>query len=804
MTDGRQRARTYTHAGLRVIPVSPETKRPRVKGFDAPTFTAYQRVKPDDMVAILCGACPALGDDWLCCLDLDGDLSPEGLAAALGAELPDTLATHDGKHLWYRVEPGPHRGRLKQWAGILGLRKGWAGPGKAPDADVRWCGGYAREFKEPAEAFDVNAIVVLPAETVEAIVALRPASDDRETEALGPVRDLADDSVEQLIEALVPAWPEEGQGRHDAFLALGGMLRRQGISASTTRVIATAIVEGTGSDRARAKDAVDAWTRTDAGQPAYGWTELSSHLHGDAETLLEAIDAATADPWVKMMAAQWPPPRPLASVAEASPVPDGATAEAALQALPEWASDHVRACQEELRTPLALNIANALGVLSCAVSGRIKVRIHANYTAHTCLFVCSVAPPGELKSPSFRLAAAPIKAWVAERQDAEREDLQKRLNDRAAKVKMKEKLIKEHVAQWAEFAEAQQSDELTKLSIELMAPEPEPFEFLVEDVTPEALSDMLATHGRIACLSSDASKVFNVLGGQYSKGQADLGVWLEAYDGSMPKVHRIGRKSKTVEPRHEQTTLSAVLSIQPQVLERITGNAAMVGEGLVQRFCWVMCQSEGRRWAEGEIPAPVPPAVAETWDAGVRFLLDLPSQEVRLSAEAFSAYVAWRDELEGRLRGGDLAGEVCGWASKHLERTARIAAVLWACDGAEGDVSAEHMARAMALGRWLLPHAVAALQGSDTEDEQAVLRWVEKAALLLHNDTHAWIKYSDLTYRITPKRLRQNTDKVLKPLLRDLVGRGALEATAQEHGNAAMPKYRIAKCSPHSPARGEQ
>src|SRR5690606_225676 len=121
-------------------------------------------------------------------------------------------------------------------------------------------------------------------------------------------------------------------------------------------------------------------------------------------------------PWVKMMAASWPPPRPLA-VADPAPPPDAITAEAALQALPEWVSDHVRACQEELRTPLALNIANALGVLASAVSGRLKVRIHANYTAHTCLFVCSVAPPGELKSPSFKLAAAPIKAWVAERQD---------------------------------------------------------------------------------------------------------------------------------------------------------------------------------------------------------------------------------------------------------------------------------------------------------------------------------------------------------------------------------------------------
>ena len=567
------------------------------------------------------------------------------------------------------------------------------------------------------------------------------------------------------------------RGGRDVSRALGGWLARRGYHPDA---IAEAVYRHVPSDQpdVRAEQARETAEQFYAGDSrAAGFASLEERFGAD---VMAELEDAVSDPWVKMMAATWPPPRPRAPDVEEADTPapaDGVSAEAALQALPEWVSDHVRACQEELRTPLALNIANALGVLACAVSGRLKVRIHSNYTAHTCLFVCSVAPPGELKSPSFKLAAAPIKAWVAERQDAEREDLQQRLNDRAAKVKLKEKLIKEHVQQWAEFAEAQQSEELTKLSIELMSPDPVPFDFLVEDVTPEALSDLLATHGRIACLSSDASKVFNVLGGQYSKGQADLGVWLEAYDGSMPKVHRIGRKA--VEPRHTQTTLSAVLSIQPQVMERITGNAAMVGEGLVQRFCWVVCQSEGRRWAEGEIPTPVPAPIAETWDAGVRFLLDLPAQEVRLSAAAFAAYVAWRDGLEVRLRGGDLAGELSGWASKHLERTARIAAVLWAGEGAEGEISAEQMARAVTIGRWLIPHAMAALQGADTTtDESAVLACVRKRAERA-GDRRAWVTRRELQQCVTPKRLRRNADRVLVPLLQDLVGQGALEADAE-------------------------
>lgn len=37
-----------------------------------------------------------------------------------------------------------------------------------------------------------------------------------------------------------------------------------------------------------------------------------------------------------------------------------------------------------------------------------------------------VAEPGETKSTAHRFAAAPIKAWVAERQDAERDGLEQR------------------------------------------------------------------------------------------------------------------------------------------------------------------------------------------------------------------------------------------------------------------------------------------------------------------------------------------------------------------------------------------
>lgn len=567
------------------------------------------------------------------------------------------------------------------------------------------------------------------------------------------------------------------RGGRDVSRALGGWLARRGYHPDA---IAEAVYRHVPSDQpdVRAEQARETAEQFYAGDArAAGFASLEERFGAD---VMAELEDAVSDPWVKMMAAQWPPHRP-AVPPPPEPAVATATAEDALAALPDWISDHVRAAQEELRTPLDMNLINALGIIACAASGRLKLRLTSNYTCHTCLFVCSVADPGQLKSPAFRLAAAPIKAWVAEQQDAERDTLEQRRMKRDKLEADVKRLAKAWTDGYDNDPLAPEATELRekRLLLEATLP-PTPLEFLVQDATPEALSDLLATHGRIACLSSDASKIFSVLGGQYSKGQADLGVWLEAYDGEMKEVHRVGREA--VKPQHAQTTLSAVLSIQPEVLERITGNAAMVGEGLVQRFCWTVCQSSGPRWAPGEQPTPVPAEVSETWDAGVRFVLAIsPGTEVLMSDEARTVYTAFRDELEERMQGnGDLAGDMRGWASKHLERTARIAALLWACDGAQGRaLDAGQMARAVTIGRWLIPHAVRALQGGDsTADEAVVLRWVEKLATDA-GDPKGWVARRTLAHRITPRRLRSPVETRLLPLLRNLVATSRLEADAE-------------------------
>lgn len=457
----------------------------------------------------------------------------------------------------------------------------------------------------------------------------------------------------------------------------------------------------------------------------------------------------------------------------------------ALSALAGWVVEHIRALRCQIRTPLAMNIGNALGALSCAIQGRVRPVSFDGFVSHACLYMGVVAEPGERKTSAHNHAMAPIKAWAREKQDAERDSLEQRRMKREKLEADVKRLAKAWADGYDDDPNAPEAAELRQKRIELEAmADVVPFEYLVEDCTPEALVDLLATHGRLALVSSDAACVFDAALGKYNKGQVSITPMVKAYDGEWVDVRRVGRE--TVKAQHDQTTLSAVLSIQPQVLNDLTGNAAFVGQGFAARMGWIVCEPAGPR-AVGE---RIPQEVLEEYDRGMRAMLEL-SGEVRLSPEAARDLRDWHDEIEHRSRtkNGDLNGEMQAWASKHVDRTLRIAACLWAADavygGAPGPISRSHMTRAIRLARWLIPHAVRALQGGDaTGDEQAVLRCVAKRSAKAGN-LHGWVTRKEVLSYVTPARLRRSFDRVLLPLLRDLVGRGALEADAD------MAKFRL-------------
>ncbi len=773
-----EQARICTEAGLRVMPIRMPAKTPAVPkgsfGRYKPDFTvAPESFRPSDQIGILLGRVTHRADVELLGLDRDGAMTWAQLEQVLG-QLPPTLSSKGDRHRFYWIPAGLDIGQVN---GFLRCDGGAIDTRPNP-------GGYFREPWEWDNTLDLARVAYLPLSALAALQAAEAPHDDNEGASLPEPRELEPDEGDALLEALIAEFPPGGSsaGYHDACKATGGALRRAGASRDDTEALLEILVAQTGSTQpaTRVEGGLNAWDRADSGDTAFGIPRLKELLDCEGRATCEALDAIRLITCFMQPLEVHETEHTVTLPAPAAP-PD---ADKALEVLPAWVQAHVRAVREELRTPLDMNVANAVGALACAASGRIRVQVTPSYSCHVCQFVCTIAPPGELKSPAFNRALSPVKAWVRDKQaEGARTLVEQKLFRAALETKLK-RLQKDNDRGRDPEVDNPLSEELLQVATQLEAcPEPIPFEMLVEDCTPEMLSHMLAQQGGIVCASSDASKVFQVVSGKYSdKSGGDLQAWLKAFDGEAAIVHRMGRVAE--KPRYpDRTTLSALLSIQPSVLAVARGNSDLEGQGMLDRFVWVQCASQGTRWTPGEIPAPLPQAVSEAYAAGVQSILNRPEATVRLSQGAYlNGYIAHRDEIEA-LRVGELS-DMSGWLGKHLERVVRIAAVLWAADGAVGEVTLSQFARAVVIGRWALGHAVNVYM----KDSEATIEGRIASCVLRRNITEK----GPVTKRTVLQHARPRLkSKAMQEVLDDLVEHGTLVAVAQ--GRDRTPLYYHAK-----------
>jgi replicative DNA helicase len=395
-----------------------------------------------------------------------------------------------------------------------------------------------------------------------------------------------------------------------------------------------------------------------------------------------------------------------------------------------------------------MNLMITLGVLSSAVQGHLVVRLSRTRTEHTSLYVCAVAYPGERKTSAFDAAVQPVREWERETIEAGKLKLAADKLEREAAEELHKRLKKDHFASWGpeDAKRAPQATELLNLSMKLNQPPPIEFRYLAEDCTPAMLIALLADHGRLAFLTSEGDTVFGVLSGRFAKdGQADVSAWLKAYDGQSVRVDRKG--GPAIIPRTEAANLCAVVTTQPSVFQDAIRNPAFLGQGFVHRFCWYTAPLSGPRWAEGEVPELVPEQVQAAYGKNLKRMLGVRAGTVAtFSPEAAAEAKRWLDELERRTRGPDAdLKDIISWASKHEGRTARIAGILWAADGADGHITGEQYRRAMTIARWLLSCTTAALRtspvriGEELDDRivRLVSEGVRKRGALLAKVTQA-------------------------------------------------------------------
>lgn len=231
---------------------------------------------------------------------------------------------------------------------------------------------------------------------------------------------------------------------------------------------------------------------------------------------------------------------------------------------------------------------------------------------------------------------------------------------------------------------------------------------VVEDVTVEALSEILKDNDRgVMGIMDELSGWFGAMDAYSGSKVAskDRAHWLEAYNGGGRIIDRIGRGSINI----SNWSVSMVGGIQPDAIRRVAKN--MVDDGLMQRFI-VVIGSNGQ-----EYDRPEDYRANQAYQALVTALFALQPSDapVTLSDEAHEERLSLDAYVHSLIDAASIASGLKSHLGKWSGLFARILLIYHAIECVElrqyptaVKVSGETAKRvSLLMSKFLLPHAVA-------------------------------------------------------------------------------------------------
>lgn len=469
--------------------------------------------------------------------------------------------------------------------------------------------------------------------------------------------------------------------------------------------------------------------------------------------------------------------------------------------LPPAIGEFVSALSEATQTPP--DLAGMLAVTACAAAcaKRLVVEVKPGYREPVNLFTAVILPPGERKSSVMSEITAPLKEWENKAQAAAAPAIaraaqqyalsQKRLdniNNLAAKEKNKNESDR------LEMEALDMAERHAKLRL-LSEPR-----ILADDATPEALGSLLSAYGGRMAIFSAEGGVFTMMAGKYADSPS-LDVYLKAHAGDEIRVDRKGRPSEHI----TDPALTLGLAVQPSILQTLAEQPMLRGTGLIARFAYALPPSKLGYRAKVAQVQPVPDSVRAGYATVLRQMLVLQEQTkplvFKLTPGAYSLWSEFADWVEPRLAEFGEFQSIRDWAGKLPGLIARIAGVFRIIrifsfrypfeDPSILNIDEESMGSAIALGRYLIPHAQAAISSMRTDE-----RTDGAKQILACISRHDWKSFSRSELHQMLRRSERFTDgdNLIAPLGLLMQRNFIREATQPDEvkpGRKPSPRYEV-------------
>jgi len=407
--------------------------------------------------------------------------------------------------------------------------------------------------------------------------------------------------------------------------------------------------------------------------------------------------------------------------------------------LPEPFGEYAEYLSQSIEVPEGLSVFGILGAVSSAIGHRIRVTPKAGWEEPTNLYLLAVLPSGNNKSAVLKACTFPLTEWEKKQGELIGPEIKKAWSQR--------KTIEEQIKQRRSKAIKEKDHDLQKLEFHEIAEmeaglDEIPFlpQVFLTDATPESLAKSVCEQKGRSAVISDEGGVMDVMGGLYSKGQANINIMLNGIDGGHVRIKR-QEASIDINP-----ILTFCLFAQPAVMHNMAQQRTFSGKGLLERFLYLIPETKlGYRTHNTK---PIPDEIKNAYAKKLTEFLDVcintelePSKYwlLTLSNESSLTFSKFRQEIERELRPSGKLNSVSGWGGKVCGYSLRIAGCLHVMKHGigEGEIDMETMTRAIELTRLLIDHALIAFDdmgGNKTSDDaKAILKWIKEGGQFAFN-----------------------------------------------------------------------
>ncbi len=391
---------------------------------------------------------------------------------------------------------------------------------------------------------------------------------------------------------------------------------------------------------------------------------------------------------------EWNQPSPL-------PHADAPTRPYPLECLGSGLSEVVRAIAKKTQAPEAIAAQSVLAVVSLTIASHAKVQTLGSLANAACYFVL-IALSGERKSATDHWAMGGVNRTIL---DLRREHSQH---------------LKEH----------------EELVATLERGDPKPAKpvcpnFLVTEPTIEgAFKAISSGAGFLGWFTDEAATFWGGHSMSQEKQALTCGTLSKFWDGAFFIRPRATQEGDGYVP---PTPTTVNLMFQPNLIRGTFGNEFMLGQGILARMlpAWPESKMGKRRYRRSDASDD---AIVDAFQgitaAALRKTLGEPTEKtLELSEGAFSACVAFHDNIEVELGRGRWAADISSFAAKAPEHACRIAALLTPYEDQEAIlISQETMLNACGIVKYHLEQfkylCVAGTNEDAVSHAQKLLDWL--------------------------------------------------------------------------------